>query len=43
MNATNAVERAEQLLDVYARTVGNASDDAADLDVIALSLASMRP
>lgn len=41
--AENAVERAEQLLDVYARTVDNANGDAADLDAIALALASVRP
>ena len=36
----NAIERAEQLLNVYAR-VGNG--DAADLDAIALALASVTP
>ena len=41
--ASAAIERAEQLLDVYARSVGTESGDAADLDAIALALARARP
>lgn len=41
--ASDAIARAEDLLDVYARAVGPENGDAADLDAIALALASARP
>ena len=41
--ASAAIDRAEHLLDVYARAVGTENGDAADLDAIALALARARP